>query len=234
MLEVKDIDVFYGDVQVLFGVSLEVREGEIVALVGANAAGKTTTLKTISGLLKPKRGEIHFEGAEIHKLESDRIVDHGVIHVPEGRRLFPRLSVETNLEMGSFPKRAREKVKDNLKKIYDIFPRLYDRRNQLAGSLSGGEQQMCAIARGLMSMPKILMLDETSLGLSPLLVKHTLQTVKEINKLGTTILLIDQNVNYALRIADRAYVLENGRIAMSGEGSSLLEDPYLKKAYLGM
>jgi branched-chain amino acid transport system ATP-binding protein len=234
MLDVKNIDVFYGDVQVLFDVSLQVRPGEIVALVGANAAGKSTTLKTISGLLKPKAGEILFNGDEVHTKESDKIVEKGIIQVPEGRRLFPRLSVEANLELGSYPKRARNKVQENLKNMYEIFPRLFERRHQLTGSLSGGEQQMCAIARGLMSMPEVLMLDETSLGLSPLLVKHTINTIKEINKLGTTILLIDQNVNYALRIAHRAYVLENGRIVMQGEGNSLLEDPYLRKAYLGI
>ncbi|ETI69044.1 ABC transporter ATP-binding protein [Neobacillus vireti] len=234
MLDIKNIDVFYGDVQVLFDVSLQVRPGEIVALVGANAAGKSTTLKTISGLLKPKAGEILFHEKNIHTLDSDKIVEKGIIQVPEGRRLFPRLSVEANLELGSYPKRARAKAQDNLKNMYEIFPQLYDRRHQLTGSLSGGEQQMCAIARGLMSMPEVLMVDETSLGLSPLLVKHTIRTIKEINELGTTILLIDQNVNYALRIAHRAYVLENGRIVMQGEGNSLLEDPYLRKAYLGI
>ncbi|WML39733.1 ABC transporter ATP-binding protein [Neobacillus sp. OS1-2] len=234
MLDVRNIDVFYGDVQVLFGVSLQVRPSEIVALVGANAAGKSTTLKTISGLLKPKNGEIFFRDQPLHKMESDKIVDSGIIHVPEGRRLFPRLSVEANLELGSFSKRARAKAQENLKKMYEIFPRLYDRKDQLTGSLSGGEQQMCAIARGLMAMPEVLMLDETSLGLSPLLVKHTIKTIKDINELGTTILLIDQNVNYALQIAHRAYVLENGRMVMQGDGNSLLEDPYLKKAYLGI
>lgn len=234
MLDVRNIDVFYGDVQVLFNVSLQVHPGEIVALVGANAAGKSTTLKTISGLLKPKHGEIYFHDSALHTMDSDKIVDTGIIHVPEGRRLFPRLSVQANLELGSYSKRARAKVQENLKNIYEIFPRLYERRNQLAGSMSGGEQQMCAIARGLMAMPEVLMLDETSLGLSPLLVKHTMKTIKEINQLGTTILLIDQNVNYALRIAHRAYVLENGRMVMQGDGDSLLEDPYLKKAYLGI
>jgi branched-chain amino acid transport system ATP-binding protein len=234
MLDVRNIDVFYGDVQVLFDVSLQVRPGEIVALVGANAAGKSTTLKTISGLLKPKGGEIFFHEKALHTMEADKIVERGIIHVPEGRRLFPRLSVEANLELGSFPKRARAKAQENLKKMYEIFPQLYERKNQLTGSLSGGEQQMCAIARGLMSMPEVLMLDETSLGLSPLLVKHTIRTIKEINEFGTTVLLIDQNVNYALQIAHRAYVLENGRMVMQGEGTSLLEDPYLKKAYLGI
>lgn len=233
MLEVKRIGVFYGEVQVLWEISLKVGEGEIVSIVGSNAAGKTTTLNTISGILRPTSGEIFFEGVRLDLETPDRIVERGLVQIPEGRRLFPEMTVLENLEIGTYPQRAREKRDQTLKKILDLFPILSDRKKQLANSLSGGEQQMLAIGRGLMAQPRLLMLDEPSLGLAPLIVKKTFEIIKDIRSQGTTILLVEQNVVHSLQIADRGYVLENGRIVLENTGEALLEDKNLKKAYLG-
>jgi branched-chain amino acid transport system ATP-binding protein len=233
LLEVKRIGVFYGEVQVLWEISLKVGEGEIVSIVGSNAAGKTTTLNTISGILRPTSGEIFFEGVRLDLETPDRIVERGLVQIPEGRRLFPEMTVLENLEIGTYPQRAREKRDQTLKKILDLFPILSDRKKQLANSLSGGEQQMLAIGRGLMAQPRLLMLDEPSLGLAPLIVKKTFEIIKDIRSQGTTILLVEQNVVHSLQIADRGYVLENGRIVLENTGEALLEDKNLKKAYLG-
>jgi branched-chain amino acid transport system ATP-binding protein len=233
MLEVKGIGVFYGEVQVLWEISLKVGEGEIVSIVGSNAAGKTTTLNTISGILRPTSGEIFFEGVRLDVETPDRIVEMGLVQIPEGRRLFSEMTVLENLEIGTYPQRARKKKDQTLKKILDIFPILAERKKQLANSLSGGEQQMLAIGRGLMAQPRLLMLDEPSLGLAPLIVKKTFEIIKDIRSQGTTILLVEQNVVHSLQIADRGYVLENGRIVLENTGKALLEDKNLKKAYLG-
>ncbi|MGA2527046.1 MAG: ABC transporter ATP-binding protein [Smithellaceae bacterium] len=233
MLEVKGIGVFYGEVQVLWEISLKVGEGEIVSIVGSNAAGKTTTLNTISGILRPTSGEIFFEGIRLDRETPDRIVERGLVQIPEGRRLFPEMTVLENLEIGTYPQRARGKRDQTLKKILDLFPILSDRKKQLASSLSGGQQQMLAIGRGLMAQPRLLMLDEPSLGLAPLIVKKTFEIIKDIRSQGTTILLVEQNVMHSLQIADRGYVLENGRIVLENTGKALLEDKNLKKAYLG-
>jgi len=234
MLKVDKINVFYGDLQALWDVSFEVNEGEKVVIVGANGAGKTTTLKTISGLLRPRSGSIEFLGKRIDKLPPHKIVELGIAHVPEGRRLFPRMTVLENLEMGAYTKRAREKLEDTLEWVFSIFPRLKERKKQIAGTMSGGERQMLAIARGLMSKPKLLMLDEPSLGLAPKLVVKTFEVIERINEEGVTILLVEQNVRHALELADRGYVLETGRITLSGTGEDLLKNDYVKKAYLGM
>lgn len=234
MLEVKDISVFYGDLQALWGVSLEVRQGEIVTLVGSNGVGKTTTVETISGLLQPRSGKVTFLGTDIHRLAPHQRIEMGMAHIAEGRQLFPRMSVRENLEMGTYPYRARAKRKENLAWVLDLFPILKERGNQLAGTLSGGEQQMLAIARGLMSRPDLLILDEPSLGLAPNLVLELFRVIKEINQRQVTILLIEQNVRRALEIASRAYVLENGRIAMKGEAQELLSDGYIRTSYLGL
>ena len=234
MLEVDKINVFYGDLQALWDVSFEVHEGEKVVIVGANGAGKTTTLRTISGLLRPKTGEIRFLGQRIDRLPPHKIVELGIAHVPEGRRIFPRMTVMENLEMGAYIKRAREKFDDTLEWVFSIFPRLKERKDQIAGTMSGGERQMLAIARGLMSRPKLLMLDEPSLGLAPKLVLKVFEVVQRISEEGVTILLVEQNVRHALELADRGYVLETGRITLSGRGEELLENEYVKKAYLGM
>ena len=235
MLKVEGIDVYYGNVQALWRVSLEVNEGEIVSVIGANGAGKSTTLKTISGLLHPTSGGIKFFGEKIDSLTPDQIVERGIAHIPEGRRLFPYLTVTENLKLGAYVSGAREKARESIQWVYELFPILRERKNQLAGTLSGGEQQMLAIARGLMSRPKLLMLDEPSLGLAPKLVLQVFNIVKKLNKEeGVTILLVEQNVHHALRMADRAYVLETGRITMEGTGKELLNDAYVKKAYLGL
>jgi len=234
MLKVDKINVFYGDLQALWDVSFEVNEGEKVVIVGANGAGKTTTLRTISGLLRPRSGSIEFLGKRIDKLPPHEIVELGIAHVPEGRRLFPRMTVLENLEMGAYTKRAREKFDDTLEWVFSIFPRLRERKKQIAGTMSGGERQMLAIARGLMSKPKLLMLDEPSLGLAPKLVVKTFEVIERINEEGVTILLVEQNVRHALELADRGYVLETGRITLSGTGEELLKNDYVKKAYLGM
>jgi branched-chain amino acid transport system ATP-binding protein len=233
-LRVKGIEVFYGDLQALRGVSLEVNQGEIVSIIGSNGAGKSTTLMTISGVLKPKRGEIQFDQDFIHQYPSSKIVSLGIVQIPEGRQLFPTLTVIENLEMGSqFPK-AKKVRRETMEWVFKLFPRLEERRNQLAGTLSGGEQQMLAIGRGLMSRPTLLMLDEPSLGLSPILVKAIFNIIKEINQQGTTILLVEQNVFHSLTLSHRGYVLENGSIVLSGTGQDLLKNQHIRQSYLGL
>lgn len=234
MLAVNDIDVYYGDVRILNGVSLEVKEGEIVSLVGANGAGKTTLVKAVSGFLKPKKGSILFINQRVEMLNPDNIAELGLVQIPEGRRLFTSMSVRENLLMGSYLPEPRRNRKSSMEWVMKLFPILQERRSQTAGSLSGGEQQMLAIGRGLMSQPKLLILDEPSLGLAPLIVKQIFELVKEINRNGTTILLVEQNVSQSLKLSSRAYVLENGRITMSGTGEELLVNSHVKKAYLGL
>jgi branched-chain amino acid transport system ATP-binding protein len=234
VLEIKNIDVFYGDVQVIWDVSFEVKTGEIVALIGANGAGKTTILKTISSILKPKRGEISFEGIPISQMEPYKIIETGIIHVPEARRLFAEMTVEENLDMGALKGIAKTERKKTKEIVCDIFPRLRERKRQLAGTLSGGEQQMLAIARGLMGKPKLQMFDEPSLGLSPILVRDIFNVIKRIKAEGVTVLIVEQNVKQTLSLADRTYVLENGRIVLQGAGESLLNDEHVKTAYLGV
>jgi branched-chain amino acid transport system ATP-binding protein len=232
-LAVKGVDVLYGDVQALWDVSLEVKKGTIVSLVGANGAGKSTLLKTISGLNRANKGDILFSGKSVTHLKPQEVVDVGISHVPEGRRLFASLTVLENLKLGAYPPRARAVFGESLAKAFDLFPVLKSRQNQKAGSLSGGEQQMLAIGRAMMSQPTILMLDEPSLGLSPILVKTMFDLVASLNKQGVTMLLVEQNVRQALKIANHAYVLKNGRIVMSGGGEELLADPEVQKAYIG-
>jgi branched-chain amino acid transport system ATP-binding protein len=234
VLKIKNIDVFYGDVQVIWDISFEVKQGEIVALIGANGAGKSTTLKTISGILRPRNGEIHFNDIPIHKVEPYRLIELGIAHVPEARRLFVEMSVEENLDMGSLKGEAKKEREITKQLVFDIFPRLLERRRQLAGTLSGGEQQMLAIGRGLMSKPKLQMFDEPSLGLSPILVKDIFNVIKRIKEEGTTVLIVEQNVKQTLAIANRVYVLENGRIALQGTGAELLNNEHVKTAYLGV
>ncbi|MCS7386472.1 MAG: ABC transporter ATP-binding protein [archaeon GB-1867-005] len=234
VLSVEDLEVFYGDVQVIWGISFDVKEGEIVALLGANGAGKSTTLKTISGLLMPRRGRIQFMSMDITKLDPHRRVEMGLAHIPEGRQLFPRLTVYENLKAAAYTRRAREKFSETLEIVYNLFPILKERRNQLAGTLSGGEQQMLAIARGLILRPTLLMLDEPSLGLAPKLVIEVLDFVSKLKNEGYTVLLVEQNVHQALKLCDRAYIIETGRIVKAGTGSELLEDEEVKKAYLGI
>jgi len=234
MLKVSGIDVFYGDLQVLWDVSFEVRDKEILVLVGANGAGKSTTLKAISGLLKPRKGSIEFDGVRLDQLSPDRVIGQGVVHVPEARRLFREMSVEENLIMGSLSPVARKKRAQTMEWVYELFPRMKERRKQAAGTLSGGEQQMCAIGRGLMALPKIMMFDEPSLGLSPILVQEVFEIAKRINKEGVTVLLVEQNVRQTLAMCDRAYVLENGRVVLEGTGKDLMNNPHVKEAYLGI
>jgi len=234
MLTVSNIDVFYGDVQVLWDVSFEVREKEILVLIGANGAGKSTTLRTISGLLKPAKGSIEFDQVRLDQIPEHKTIAAGIAHVPEGRRLFPEMTVEENLIMGSLTPTAKAKRKQTLQWVYSLFPRLAERRKQFARTLSGGEQQMCAIGRGLMSSPKLLMFDEPSLGLAPVLVQEIFRIVQKINQEGVTILLVEQNVKHTLSICHRAYVLENGRTVLEGSGEQLLSNPYIKEAYLGI
>ena len=234
LLDVRDVDVFYGDAQALWDVSFQVEKGTITSIVGANGAGKTTIMKTISGLLIPRSGTIVFEGRDITREEPHRRVEMGIAHVPEGRQLFPRLTVMENLRAAAYTKRAREKFQDTLEEVFKLFPILRERRNQLAGTLSGGEQQMLAIARGLILRPEILMLDEPSLGLAPKLVIMILNLVRRLKEEGYTILLVEQNVYQALKLSDRAYVLETGRIVKSGTGEELLKDEDVKRAYLGL
>lgn len=234
MLKLEKINVFYGEFQVLWDVSFEIKEGEITAIVGANAAGKSTTINTISGLVKPTSGSITFRGKEIHKMDPHEIVEEGIIQVPEGRKLFNYMTVQENLELGAYSKRAKNDVKKNLEMVYELFPDLRDRKKQLAGDMSGGQQQMCAIGRGLMGNPSLLIIDELSLGLAPILVQKLLLTLQEIRKKGITVILVEQNVKQSLTISDKAFVLENGRVGLSGDAKELLNDPYLKKAYLGM
>jgi branched-chain amino acid transport system ATP-binding protein len=234
MLKVSGIDVFYGDLQVLWDVSFEVRDKEILVLVGANGAGKSTTLKTISGLLKPRKGTIEFDGVRLDELSPDKVIGQGVVHVPEARRLFREMSVEENLIMGSLSPGAKKKRMQTMEWVYELFPRMKERRKQAAGTMSGGEQQMCAIGRGLMALPKVLMFDEPSLGLSPILVQEVFQIAKRINKEGVTVMLVEQNVRQTLAMCDRAYVLENGRVVLEGTGKELSNDPHVKEAYLGI
>ncbi len=234
MLRLRDVSVFYGDMQALHGVSLAVERGEVVALVGANGAGKTTTLRTISGLLRPAGGSVEFDGTRLDPVPAHGVARLGIGHVPEGRRLFPLMTVEENLDMGSMAAGAREQRPATKEWVFKLLPRLAERRDQLAETLSGGEQQMCAIARGLMARPKLLLLDEPSLGLAPILVKELFDTIGAINREGVTILLVEQNVRRSLALAGRAYVLENGRIVLEGTGQALLSDPHVKRAYLGL
>ena len=234
LLDVRNVDVFYGDAQALWGVSFQVEKGTITSIVGANGAGKTTIMKTISGLLIPRSGTITFEGRDITREEPHKRVEMGIAHVPEGRQLFPRLTVMENLRAAAYTRRAREKFQDTLEEVFNLFPILRERRNQLAGTLSGGEQQMLAIARGLILRPEILMLDEPSLGLAPKLVIMILNLVRKLKEEGYTILLVEQNVYQALKLSDKAYVLETGRIVKSGTGEELLRDEDVKRAYLGL
>ena len=234
MLRVEGIDVFYGDLQVLWDVSFEVREKEILVLIGANGAGKSTTIRTISSLLTPKQGKIDFNGIRLDKVPAHKIIEHGIVHVPEGRRLFPEMSVEENLIMGSLHGQAKLKRADTMAYVYDLFPRLKERRKQMGGTLSGGEQQMLAIGRGLMALPKVMMFDEPSLGLSPLLVQDIFGMIKQVNQEGVTVLLVEQNVTQTLRMCNRAYVLENGRVVLEGSGKDLLENAEVKEAFLGI
>lgn len=233
LLEVKDLQVFYGVIQALKGISFSVKKGEIVTLIGANGAGKTTTMQSIMGLIPARSGEISYNGQLINKVPTHKIVHLGMTQVPEGRRVFQELTVYENLMMGAYTKRNKDKIKKDLTWIYDLFPRLKERRKQIAGTLSGGEQQMLAMGRALMSRPELLMLDEPSMGLSPLLVDQVFSIIKEIHKEGTTILLVEQNAGKSLAISDRGYVLENGAIAYSGTGKELMESDEVKKAYLG-
>ena len=232
MLKVDDINVYYGSIHAIKGVSFEVNEGEIVTLIGANGAGKSTTLNTIAGLLKPKTGIVEFQGESLIGVPSHKIVNKGMALCPEGRRVFLQLSVQENLEMGAYTRPGSE-VADSIADIYDRFPRLKERYKQTAGTLSGGEQQMLAMGRALMSKPKLLMLDEPSMGLAPILVEQIFDIIKELNKAGTTILLVEQNAQMALSIADRGYVLETGRVVSTGTGAELLNDDAVRKAYLG-
>lgn len=233
MLEVKDIQVYYGMIQAIKGVSFHVDEGEVIALIGANGAGKTTILHTISGLLTPKTGSVVFEGQDISKIPGHRIVSMGMAHVPEGRRVFAQLSVLQNLKMGAYTRKDKKEIEETLKTVFMRFPRLEERQNQLAGTLSGGEQQMLAMGRALMSHPKIILMDEPSMGLSPIFVNEIFDIIKEVSKSGTTVLLVEQNAKKALSIADRAYVLETGNIVLEGKADELLNDDSIKKAYLG-
>ena len=231
MLKIEDMHVYYGAIHAIKGVSFEVREGEIVALIGANGAGKSTILKTVSGLMHPRSGSISFCGEDIAHMEAHRLLPKGLAHVPEGRRIFLQMSVQENLEMGAFIK--KEVSQKDLEMVFNYFPRLKERRKQIAGTLSGGEQQMLAMSRALMSHPKLMMLDEPSMGLAPILVDQIFEIIKELHKAGTTILLVEQNARKALQIADRAYVLETGSITLSGTGAELASSDAVKKAYLG-
>jgi len=233
MLEVKNLHVNYGNVEALHGISLTVEKGEIVTLLGANGAGKSTTLNTICGLIRPTGGEILFDGESLTRLPAHKVVAKKITQSPEGRRVFGILTVEENLNLGSFTSRNKERIKNSFEWIFELFPRLAERRNQLAGTLSGGEQQMLAIGRALMSNPKLLLLDEPSLGLAPVLVNQIFRTIRQINKSGVTVILVEQNARIALKIAHRGYVMEVGNMVMEGTATSLLEDPAVVQAYLG-
>ena len=233
MLTIKDLEVYYGVIQAIKGVSFEVNQGEVIALIGANGAGKTTILHTITGLLAPKNGSVVFEGKELTKMPAHKIVSLGMAHVPEGRRVFADLSVYENLRMGAYTRKDRNEIEETLEKVYQRFPRLKERRNQMAGTLSGGEQQMLAMGRALMSKPKILLMDEPSMGLSPIMVNEIFSIIHEVSDSGTTLLLEEQNTKNALSNADRGYVLETGNIVLEGKASDLLNNDSIKKAYLG-
>jgi branched-chain amino acid transport system ATP-binding protein len=234
MLELKSIDAGYGTFQALFGVSLEVKAGEAVGVIGPNGAGKTTLMRVISGLIRPRAGAISMQGTDVLKTAEHRIVSLGIAHVPENRRLFPRLTVEDNLKMGAFMPEARARYAERLAFVFDLFPRMKERRNQLAGTMSGGEQQMCAIGRALMSDPKLLLLDEPSAGLAPVVVQQVFELVKRIRSMGLTVLIVEQNVQQVLRVVDRAYLLEAGTIRASGKSSEMLADDTIREAYLGL
>lgn len=233
-LEVDGINVFYGDVQVIFDLSLEMEEGEVVSIIGGNGAGKSTLLKTISGLMHPQSGEIRFQNAPLHKADPETIVEHGIVQVPEGRRLFSLMTVQDNLVVGAYNRRATSAQEETLEKVYELFPRLKERSGQIAMTLSGGEQQMLAVGRGLMAKPKLIMLDEPSLGLAPVLIKNIFETVRTIADEGMTVLLVEQDVKHSLNLSDRGYVLEHGKVSMEGPAHQLLEDPHIKRAYLGL
>ena len=233
LLEIKDLEVNYGVIKAIKGVSCDVNEGEIIALIGANGAGKTTILHTITGLIQAKKGSIVFDGKELTKTPPHKIVSMGMAHVPEGRRIFQQLSVLENLKLGAYTRKDKSEIASTLKMVYERFPRLEERKNQVAGTLSGGEQQMLAMGRALMSKPRIILMDEPSMGLSPLLVSEIFDIIKVINESGTTVLLVEQNAKKALSIADRAYVLETGNITLSGDAKDLINDESVKKAYLG-
>jgi len=233
MLKVENLQVYYGAIHALQGVSFHLEKGEIVALIGANGAGKSTVLNTISGILRPREGSVTFEGQDIHKIPPQDIVRKGVVQVPEGRKIFSRMTVSENLEMGAYTKTDRVAINNSMEAVFKRFPRLRERRGQFGGTLSGGEQQMLAIGRGLMAHPNLLLLDEPSMGLSPILVELIFDIIQDINEQGTSILLVEQNAQMALAIADRAYVLETGKIVMQGTGDDLLQDPSVIKAYLG-
>ena len=233
LLEINNLEVHYGVIQALKGISFEVNEGEIIALIGANGAGKTTTLQTISGILQASSGNIIYDGKDITKVQAHKIVNLGISQVPEGRRVFAQLSVLENLKLGAFIRKDKDGIEEDLRNIYERFPRLEERKNQLAGTLSGGEQQMLAMGRALMSRPRIILMDEPSMGLSPIYVSEIFDIIKSINKDGTTDLLVEQNAKKALSIADRAYVLETGKIALSGDAKDLMNNDTVKKAYLG-
>jgi len=234
MLRVDNIDVYYDDVQALWDISFEVKEGEVVALLGSNGAGKTTTLNAISGLLRPRKGNIEFLEQELTKLPAHKTASLGIAHVPEGRRLFPEMTVEENLLMGSLMPEAKARRKESMERVFNIFPILKERRLQAAGTLSGGESQMLAIARGLMACPKLIMMDEPSLGLAPFLVDEVFRVIEQINREGVTVLVVEQNVAHALKSCTRAYILETGRVALQGTGEKLLQDEHVKEAYLGV
>ena len=234
LLDIRNISVSYGDVQVIYDVSLHIEEGEIVSIIGANGAGKSTILKTISGLLAPRSGEILFAGEAIHRLPPERIVDRGIVQIPEGRRLFSLMTVKENLDVGAYNQHAEKVKNQTMMEVFSLLPRLQDRQNQMAITLSGGEQQMVAIGRGLMAKPKLLMLDEPSLGLAPILIKDIFETIQKISDQGTTVLLVEQDVAHSLKMSDRAYVLEHGRVVMEGTGKDLMENPHVREAYLGI
>ncbi len=233
MLEIRDIEVFYGMIQAIKGVSFEVNEGEVIALIGANGAGKTTILHSITGLIAPKKGQILFEGQDITSTPAHKIVSMGMAHVPEGRRVFAQLTVLENLKMGAFTRKDKDEIEESMIRVYKRFPRLEERKNQMAGTLSGGEQQMLAMGRALMSRPRIILMDEPSMGLSPIFVNEIFDIIREVSEGGTTVLLVEQNAKKALAIADRAYVLETGKIVLDGKAEDLLNDDSVKKAYLG-
>lgn len=232
MLEIKDLEVYYGMIQAIKGVSFEVNEGEVIALIGANGAGKTTILHTITGLLEAKKGTVTFDGKDITKVPAHRIVTMGMAHVPEGRRVFSNLTVFQNLKMGAYTRKDKTEIEESLKTVYKRFPRLEERQNQLAGTLSGGEQQMLAMGRALMSHPRIILMDEPSMGLSPIFVNEIFDIIKKVSAGGTTVLLVEQNAKKALSIAHKAYVLETGKIVLSGDAKELMNDDSVKKAYL--
>ncbi len=233
MLKVENLHISYGFIEAVKGIDFEVKDGEIVALIGANGAGKTTTMHALSGLLKPKEGKIFLDDKEISKIPADKIVSLGLIQVPEGRHVFASQTVKENLELGAYLRKDKDGIKETLDHVYELFPRLKERENQLAGTLSGGEQQMLAMGRALMSKPKVLLLDEPSMGLSPLLVKEIFAIIKEINKAGTTVFVVEQNAKMALEIANRAYVMETGKIVLTGTGEELISSSEVQKAYLG-